>query len=674
MVFAFPGDWKNLQFPSEYRDGVEWKNAFWVASDAGILEIALDRETLWQSSKGLIGNDIASVAVYQDILFGIHSGGEIVQFYQDHFVEKHIAYSGFGGGVKSGVSLQSGKYWILVFADALAFFNMETLRSELSITRLGSSELSESSISRLSYLDGKLSVQLANGKIYAIAFDNKELADSKGTLGLVNHADPNQWLLNLSIPIDPVDQELRTYADSLGGKLILGTKSWVVTAHTIKVNDSQWRDITIKNKNDSFLNLVSVAPAQADGAIVMGERGLFQLDLELNISNKFLYPTIGYDTLIENGDTVINSLTKNTSTSGWYANRGLKGVTSYSDDAVAIGNWALGAQIIEDGSLKTLSENDYCYEGRKANFVIVPEIKVKDDGLAFLYWGKDLKTGLAFFDGKEMQCFYDADHPEQGQDFLWEEDKLWITGRDEIFEFKVEDSFTFIFNKKYNSSDLGLLNNIQKDQNNNIWVSGEYGIGLVCSSNSPAKICRNVVEDSLVSIHNKLDIPISETHGFEIDSNNTLWWGTAEAGLYSINVSSLKWTQYTTKAGLISNSVRDLAIGNYGRLWVVHSNGISVLHTKGRESAAFRSKNKIRPFPNPYYANKHSTLRFEAIPNGFSVRIYSEAGQIIKSFASQNIEGGYLEWMPPSSLRYGLYYWVAVGKENIYKGKWVFSP
>ena len=115
-------------------------------------------------------------------------------------------------------------------------------------------------------------------------------------------------------------------------------------------------------------------------------------------------------------------------------------------------------------------------------------------------------------------------------------------------------------------------------------------------------------------------------------------------------------------------------MGNYGRLWIVHSNGISVFHTKGRQSAEFRSENKVRPFPNPYYANKHSTLRFEAIPKGSSLRIYNEGGQIIKAFASQNIEGGYLEWRPPSSLRYGLYYWVVVGGGNVFKGKWVFSP
>ncbi|MDQ2658337.1 MAG: hypothetical protein M3Y60_13025, partial [Bacteroidota bacterium] len=68
-------------------------------------------------------------------------------------------------------------------------------------------------------------------------------------------------------------------------------------------------------------------------------------------------------------------------------------------------------------------------------------------------------------------------------------------------------------------------------------------------------------------------LPQSQIFAIEEDNYGYLWVGTASGGLSKFD--GTKFSNYTTRDGLLSNSINDFEIDSQNNIWVAHPNGIS---------------------------------------------------------------------------------------------------
>jgi hypothetical protein len=179
-------------------------------------------------------------------------------------------------------------------------------------------------------------------------------------------------------------------------------------------------------------------------------------------------------------------------------------------------------------------------------------------------------------------------------------------------------------------------------------------------------------QTSVVAVTELQGFPGGEFTALEIDLHGNLWIGTRGRGAFLASIVNghpytLSFVSYTTRQGLLSNTVLDIAISaQAGMVWFAHDIGISSLSTPLVRDASSYQKTAslpIKVYPNPFRPGKHTQVIFEHISDKSVLKLFDAGGNVVRSFEGAILIGGRLVWDGKNNngeyLAPGLYHWVA---------------
>jgi len=222
----------------------------------------------------------------------------------------------------------------------------------------------------------------------------------------------------------------------------------------------------------------------------------------------------------------------------------------------------------------------------------------------------------------------------------------------------------------------GIIFDIMKDSDGNIWLASENGIGCYDGVNWTFYLPGEVLPQSkwgTLSVYtitqdhdgviwfgteigimnlnrntwNFYDSEVTEigsehVYSSAVDNNNVKWFGFWRGGVARFDGEN--WINFTTKDGLCSNTVNDITVDHDGSIWFGTGNGISVLRED--DTGVIESLDTLpevltlsKNYPNPF--NPTTTIEFSLPSSGFtSFIIYNIMGQKVRELLADNLHHG----------------------------------
>jgi hypothetical protein len=177
----------------------------------------------------------------------------------------------------------------------------------------------------------------------------------------------------------------------------------------------------------------------------------------------------------------------------------------------------------------------------------------------------------------------------------------------------------------------------------------------------------------------------AEYTSIDVDPHGNLWVGTINQGVYRLqrkkeSFDTLFVNHFTTKDGLLSNGVHDLAIDKgLGMVWFAHDNGVTrYMRNDLREASTFMTDSAvatIKAYPVPFHPAVHSFFTIDNIAENARVDIYNRGGSLIRSFVGEEVAGGKVEWNGTGKngrhVAPGVYYYVVRTSSKKERGKFL---
>ncbi|HET9886479.1 MAG TPA: gliding motility-associated C-terminal domain-containing protein, partial [bacterium] len=198
---------------------------------------------------------------------------------------------------------------------------------------------------------------------------------------------------------------------------------------------------------------------------------------------------------------------------------------------------------------------------------------------------------------------------------------------------KGDDTYTSI-NVANQISDLGSINHIEIDHEDQIWLAGEKG--LVIGQIGPdiagqATATWDLVNPGTDQSGGRNPLPYTAA---KLGKNNSIWLGTETSGLVNVSKDAETWTWYDQEAGtpLPDQSVTSIYVDPVtGSIWIgTATAGIARLDLTGRVDVE-GDRVSLQAYPNPWRPATGTTLTFLAIPptETTTIRIYDVSGDLV---------------------------------------------
>lgn len=169
----------------------------------------------------------------------------------------------------------------------------------------------------------------------------------------------------------------------------------------------------------------------------------------------------------------------------------------------------------------------------------------------------------------------------------------------------------------------------------------------------------------------------------DADSRGNLWVGTSTQGVFRLtprptNPDTLSVLHYTTRQGLLSNTVQDVAVDSaLGFIWFAHETGVTRYRRndlRGTEGNMTEDASAgVKVYPNPFRPKMHAYVVFDNVSDDAIIGIYNRGGRLVTSLSGSDVVGGRAEWdgkMKNGSLvAPGVYQYVIRGGSKTKKGK-----
>lgn len=200
---------------------------------------------------------------------------------------------------------------------------------------------------------------------------------------------------------------------------------------------------------------------------------------------------------------------------------------------------------------------------------------------------------------------------------------------------KSDDHYTTI-NVVNEIADLGTIDNIEIDSQDQIWLAGDKGIvvGQIISDDTDgdARADWTPVSPSVDQTGGRNPLPYTVA---ELDTDGSIWFGTESAGIVNVSKDRETWTWYDQLAGepLPDQSIMGLYLDPLLRnLWIgTATAGIARLSLTPTTGNSQEERIDAEAFPNPWNPRTDGVLAFRAIPTDevVSMRIYNLAGEMV---------------------------------------------
>lgn len=655
----------------DYQQIKAWNNQLWVATQGGVFSFSPtspEITTQWTTQNGLGENNIVDLFVNNNALLAISENGIIHQFspQTNRFQIIHRAYKSGHYIPQIASSSVHDNFLILTFQNQLSFFDINAKRSLINLDKIGNSQLKNEPIQGIKIISDTLYSWTSNN-LYKIPFSPND--DN------INYYDPSQWLevkLEILPPFDYLsfsnqgwqidslkeftsnskkhigsstfgDSFIPSFSDTLSGNWYIGNKSKIFYGNT---------QITALPNLSNIPNKSYTMVSQAHSSQVF----LSQNKAYLMEGSKF--PGV------EISNTGFSSSQAET------FDRLLKGLL-IKDSIIGISTWGNGLRLydIKKGEApfrEQIRSSNSCVQPYNPGdgFDVFPNTSLVGNNIWFNIHHINNKYSLAYVDiNFEVHCFdYVGQLGEPGTFFDLGENIFLVTHPSGVEQFELkEDDLTKL--DSWTNPNLGRGFMTTQDENSKIWYLTDDHLGVICNGEIDENLCPTSEDiDIIKSTNSSLGLPNTSLRAMVTDPLGNIWLGTGD-GLFYIKttfpLSAQSVTQFTTTDGMANNSIWDLHHdASTGKLWITHSNGISIFNTGVEDTKLNDNKTNVRVFPNPLRYSKHKELVIDRLPSESQVILVNANGNRVNHWTEEETETGSIRWNladQPKKLKAGPY-------------------
>ena len=184
---AFASDeWQGFAEPFPIRDAIRIEHVLMLATDGGMRYRTSEGDFLFTSEKGLETSVFYGVAMVNGTAYAISEYGLVARYAGDSWVVENRSFLSRKSRVIPGMVASAENILVIPFEDVIAFFDVSTKSSIISLERVANVSLSLSPPERIEIRGDSLFVSTVRGSFVRV-MDWKNLAADKRL------ADPETW-------------------------------------------------------------------------------------------------------------------------------------------------------------------------------------------------------------------------------------------------------------------------------------------------------------------------------------------------------------------------------------------------------------------------------------------------------------------------------------------------
>jgi hypothetical protein len=664
---AFVGQWHTFVHQDDITALLPFEGSMFVGTTGGVRKISpvSFTETSYDNLDGLLDVYITGLAVAGNHLWAVSQTGFVQEWDGRAFTPYGRSYAAERWEMNSRAVLGVGKYLVLGSDKGLSFFDTEKKLALVSLTRIGT--LSSPSVISMVNKGDTLFIGTAQG-IYKAGLDWTNLLSDK-----VSIYDPNIWSQVVAAGKgdsiagqDTLPDRKFDYLAFVDGKLKYLPRGTILPG--LKTEVFQGRHPVINGDTLFGADTTFTLVADAQGALFLGSTdGLFAAR---NLQGGGMAPQRS-SRIVPKGQMVNISARSGhvfaQSADGLFEKKGnelrpvlgyllpnspdidywhLKNLTSDPEGGIYIGSWGFGIARIKhehytlfnnstEGCMDTVVRGfDVIYaisdvEGNSIwatslhkdddhNYQLVHFDPAREKVTCLGSWGAGVKTHAI----KNISPTAFGVASETGVD---------------LFKHAVGGPGDFLPWKKLTTS--GQANeswDLAADAYDRVWTVLGDQLGYADSITASDK-------DRQINLLDAFDG--RECRVMESDAALNIWIGCSN-GLFRVTpaaaVEATQVDRFSRDDGLLSNVITDISVdkGN-GQIWLATDRGVSMLEGKVKGAPAAPAEFKV--YPNPFRPN-HRFVIFDGLPDGASVAIHTESGNVIRRFPPSQVQGNQCQW------------------------------
>ena len=671
-----------------------------LATDAGIRYRHVGGDYVYHPETGLETSIFYGLASSGLGVFAISDFGIIAALEEGGTRWRVLNRSYVANNVKviPGTTVIGKTILVIPFTDRLAFFNLATSTSILTINRIGSESLLSSPVTKMVVHGDSLYVRLNNNAVYvrAMPWDNLSadfrlndpaswtLIPSTQEIPGLEVYDPTQVVVNGEI----LDDEILYDSGNSKIKWVIpkGDDYYLVGTFHIFYFDKRTgkRNFTDLTQYTSF-QLSQIYELQAlptGGALVATTTGI----MSFTDSYGWRVPKFAYNQLS-------NSITS-------YESR-LKEMSYLPDGHVFYHLWGHAYLIYsnwgEDLDVTITPENnpciDYFLENDKYMTSIYSTPAPDNSGFLTAASHNYGYTLVYITKNGDVHCANNVgDYAHAGPMFATvDEDSSWVIyvgsrecngyacpGNLEVFKFPAPKrnggELSHHTRKVYKGLTPGAIDMSYDASEKRLWMVTMSGLYYFDNE-----------RDTVISPASTNGLIGADYSAIDIDTRGNLWLASTNQGAYRLTLKNkspdtLTVQHFTTRNGLLDNNIADLAIDPVlGIAWFAHEKGITYYKRNDLKNASQNMSDNsvvdVHAYPVPFRPKIHNLFIIEGLAEEATVSIFNRGGALIRSFSNDEIAGGKLEWngLDKSGrlVTPGVYYYVVNKGAKVRKGKFI---
>ena len=680
-------EWQGFSEPFPIRHVVRIGDDLMLATDGGMRLKGPQVDVLYTSEKGLETSAFSAVANVKGSLFAISEYGLVARYEGERWKVVNRSYLSRKARVVPGKVFSANKYIAILFEDGLAFFDTESGSSLLLVDRVGDVSLSIYPPQDIAGRNDSLFVKTIHGT-YARKMDWSDLSRD------FRLVDPSTW----------VHVESDVFARD-SKHVIVGGVSLTDTL-LFKSGESRINWI-LEGANFTYLVGSDIILRYENGALEdVTNYSLYKLGTVYEIQ---AIPGGGVYAVTPEGFGAISEGTFWTDAMLLFSGFGnhseafsyrMKALSILDADLMMYHAWGQGMMILKElGRLPyyfLAPWKETCMDQYVDNYTVAVGTAVAPDKSGFLsatarrdgtysliYVTKEGDASCATGIGSSHHVGPLVARQE-GSDWV-----VYVSARESFDAFSTGALDVIRFPSpsmnggRIVGATLKTIQNIEQrtpvdfaldEKNNVLWMVSTTDIGYM-----------ELDQDTIRKPSSTNGLSGAEYSAIDVDPHGNVWVGSTNQGAYRLerkgeSFDTLSVTHYTTKNGLLSDGILDVAIDKgLGMAWFGHENGITRYRRNDlRETTTFMTDSavaKVKAYPVPFRPGQHVFLTIDNIAENARVDIYNRGGSLIRSFVGDEVAGGKVEWTGQGKNgRYvapGVYYYVVRTSSKKERGKFL---
>jgi hypothetical protein len=680
-------EWQGFAEPFPIRDAILNDGALMLATDGGMRYRTSEGDALFTSDRGLETSVFYGVAKVDGYVYAVSEYGQVAKYVASTWVVVNRSFLFRKSRVIPGMVASAEKILVIPFEDVIAFFDVSTNNSIISLERVGDVSLSMYPPERIEIRGDSLFVSTLRGSFVRI-MDWKKLAEDRRL------ADPDSWsrvetcvACRDSLHVIVGGKSLTDsvlFRDGVSRiRWVLEDKDYaylVGTNEIFKYSNGHLEDIT-KYQRYQLGPAYEVQPLADGGVIAASPSGRISLS-DGSIWSEPLVMFNGLGNELES-----------------YAYR-MKVLSVLDGGMLLYHVWGMGLLLYRDygqNSHYFLTPSvQSCMDQFVDNYSVTVGTTVAPDGSGF-FAGMSVQKGnyglLYMTKDGDVSCAAGIGSTTRAGPLVARRD-----GSDWVIYVSARESFDV-----FATGALDVIRIQDPSKNGGRLVGAERKTIASIDNRTPVDLALNEKDNVLWLVtssgigYMELDKdtvrkPVSmnglqgaEYTSLDLDPHGNLWVGSSNRGAYRLEIlgdtfDTLSVTQYTSKSGLLTDNVTDIAVDKVlGMVWFTHDNGVSRYKRNDlRDASTFMTDSataKVKVYPVPFRPFVFPYVTIDNISEGARVDIYNRGGSLIRSFAGKDVHGGKVEWdgngKNGALVAPGVYYYVVRTSKKTEKGKFL---